>query len=157
MNRGGPLILSAEDDENDVLFIERAFAKNGVDNPIHASRNGADAIAYLQGTGKYSDRSKYPFPSMVITDIKMPGSDGFDFLRWMRSHPECCRMPVLVLSSSAEESDVRLAYELGANAFIKKPGSFEDLVRVVGHTVQFWESCEMPTLPRSCSELGLHP
>ncbi|MGZ8940469.1 MAG: response regulator [Limisphaerales bacterium] len=75
---------------------------------------------------------------MSITDIKMQRYDGFEFL-WVRNHPECCVIPMLVLSSSGEEMDVRRAYELGANAYIRKPGTFEELTRNLRRICDFWE------------------
>jgi CheY-like chemotaxis protein len=140
------LILSAEDDPNDVIFIKRAFTKNGSVNPIHACSNAADAIAYLEGAGRYADRSRFPVPSLLITDIKMPGSDGFELLAWLRSNPECRLIPAIVLSASSQEEDIRRAYELGANAFIKKPSDFNELTRTIGLMAEFWEICEKPGL-----------
>jgi CheY-like chemotaxis protein len=143
------LILSAEDDPNDVIFIKRAFAKNGSVNPIHACANAADAIAYFQGVGRYADRSLFPFPTLLITDIKMPGSDGFQLLTWIRSNPKYRLIPVVILSASNQEEDTRRGYELGANAFIKKPSDFSELTRTLGLMAQFWEICEKPSLPES--------
>lgn len=78
MNRN-LLILAAEDDPNDLLLLKRAFLKNGINNPVHASPNGEDAIAYMQGSGESKDQSKFPFPSVLITDLKMPRKGGLDF------------------------------------------------------------------------------
>src|SRR5687768_12867734 len=71
MNRN-LLILLVEDDSNDALLVQRAFSRNGINNAVHSSVDGEDAINYLKGEGKYSDRGKYPFPSLLITDLKMP-------------------------------------------------------------------------------------
>lgn len=138
------LILSVEDDANDALLLKRAFIKNGINNPVHTSPDGADAIAYLQGHGRYQDRSAYPFPGVVISDIKMPRVNGLELLQWLRSHPECQVIPVLILSGSRLDEDIRAAYRLGVNAYLHKPSSFEELVETMGITFKFWKICQKP-------------
>ena len=81
-------------------------------------------MAYLQGAAPYSDRFKYPFPDMVLLDIKMPMTDGFDVLRWIRHQPTIAKLCVVMLTSSDEIRDVNLAYQLGANSFLVKPLDF---------------------------------
>lgn len=144
------LILVAEDSDDDALLLQRAFQKNGINNPVHVCTNGADAIAYLQGTGKYSNREVFPFPSVIISDLKMPVSDGFDILSWLQNHPECHVIPVIILSASAEEKDVKRAYQLGANAYMQKPGHFNDLVTQMKKLFDFWAACVKPALPENC-------
>ncbi|MGN6385680.1 MAG: response regulator, partial [Verrucomicrobiota bacterium] len=82
MNISRLIILLAEDDPNDVLLLQRAFKKNGIELPVHVSADGEDAMLYLKGEGKYKDRETYPFPRVIITDLKMPKCSGFDLLRW---------------------------------------------------------------------------
>ena len=148
VNRG-LTILVAEDDPNDVLLLKRAFLKNGFNNPVHTSPNGEDAINYLQGRGEYSDRSRFPFPSLLITDLKMPRSSGFDILEWLRAHPDCHIIPVIIFSASREEQDVLRAYHLGANAYLHKPATFSELTEVIRKTAEFWSICQKPALPQS--------
>jgi CheY-like chemotaxis protein len=143
----GLTILVAEDDPNDVLLLKRAFLKNGLNNPVHTSPDGDDAINYLQGEGPYRDRQKYPFPSLLITDLKMPRSSGFDILKWLHSHPDCQIIPVIVFSASRQEQDILMAYRSGANAFIHKPATFEKLTEIIRITAEFWNLCEKPSLP----------
>src|SRR5689334_17716235 len=150
MNRNLP-ILVAEDDPNDVTLLKRAFLKNGINNPVHVCSDGEDAIAYLQGSGSYRDREKFPFPSILITDIKMPRRNGFEILQWLREHPECHIIPVMVLSASREERDVKKSYEMGANAYIHKPSSFAELVKLMQIASEFWSVCEKPALPDFCA------
>jgi CheY-like chemotaxis protein len=144
------MILVAEDDENDIFLLERAFKKVGVGMPSHICRDGAEAMAYLKGEGKFSDRATYPFPRVLITDLKMPKCGGMDLLRWLHEHPECNLIPKIVLSASAEPSDVKLAYQLGANCYFRKPTRFDDLVRLVELAQTFWTTAELPELPKNC-------
>lgn len=117
-------ILLVEDNEDDVLLIRRAFERGLVGNPLESVRGGSEAIAYLNGDSPYWDRVKYPLPSLVLLDIKMPGADGFDVLRWIRRQPQFTRLCVVMLTSSDEIRDVNLAYKLGANSFLVKPLDF---------------------------------
>ena len=144
------VILIAEDDENDSFLLQRAFKKVGLTMPSHICRDGAEAISYLRGEGAFADRAKYPFPRVLITDLKMPKSSGFDLLRWLHDHPECNLIPKIVLSASAEAKDVTLAYQLGANSYFKKPATFDRLVECVRLWQTFWERAELPEMPKTC-------
>jgi len=130
--------LVAEDDENDVFFLQRAFQQAKIENPLHVVRDGQEAIEYLSGAGKFSDRNLYPLPQLFILDLKMPRKTGLDVLGWLHEQPELHCLPVLVLSSSAQRTDIERAYELGANGFVVKPASLEkrvELARLIG---TFW-------------------
>lgn len=90
--RDPPLILLAEDNENDVLMFRRASRKAKFDNPIQVVADGEEVIAYLGGEGKFTNRDRYPFPGLVLLDLKMPRKNGFDVLRWVRQQktsPNC--------------------------------------------------------------------
>lgn len=143
-------ILVAEDDPNDAFLLRRAFEKNGLRNPTHICSDGEDALAYLRGTGKYQDRKQFPFPEVIFTDLKMPKIDGLQVLQWLQQHPDCQVIPVVVFSSSNLEEDVKAAYELGANAYIRKPPSFDALVEVVKVVAAFWDICEKPPILHGC-------
>jgi CheY-like chemotaxis protein len=148
-----PPILIAEDDPNDAFMITRTLKKVGVLNPVQIIENGEQAIAYLRGDGEYKDRAVYPFPGVIITDLKMPKVDGFEILAWLRRHPECGVIPTVVLSASAIESDVVRAYQLGANCYLQKPGSGEELTRMIQLLFDFWNMCKIPRLTSSeCAE-----
>lgn len=145
-----PSILLAEDDENDVFFLERAFKAAGIENPLYITRDGQEAIDCLGGEGKYSDRNQYPVPCLVILDLKMPRKTGMDVLEWKRVQPIVHCLPAIVLSSSAHRHDIERAYRLGANAFVVKPPSVEariDLARVIK---SFWLEFNNP--PLACTE-----
>src|SRR6267142_2285920 len=95
-------ILLAEDDENDVLIMRRAFKKANIINPLNLVCDGEEAINYLQGTGDYADRAKYPFPALLLLDLKMPKKSGFDVLEFIKTHPQFHRLVTVVLTSSRQ-------------------------------------------------------
>jgi CheY-like chemotaxis protein len=144
------LILVADDDPDDILLLKQAFQRNGIGLPVHACANGAEAIAYLQGEGEFADRDKFPFPRFLFTDLKMPRCSGFELLQWLANHPDCKVIPAIVLSGSAEEIDVKRAYQLGANAYFQKPSSFDDLVSLVKIAAEFWARSLVPMVPSKC-------
>src|SRR5882762_10353741 len=108
------VILIAEDSEDDIVLIRRAFEKAKVLNPLHFVRDGAEAMAYLKGEGKYANRAEFPLPELLLLDLKMPRVDGFDVLRWIRQQPGLSTLRVVVLTSSEDIRDVNVAYRLGA-------------------------------------------
>src|SRR5882762_2531355 len=122
------LILIAEDLEDDISIILRAFAKARLLNPVQIVRNGEEALAYLKGEGKFANRAEYPLPQLLLLDLKMPRIDGFEVLCWVRQQPGLSSLRVVVLTSSKDIRDVNLAYQLGANSFLVKPTEFERFV-----------------------------
>jgi CheY-like chemotaxis protein len=131
-------ILLAEDREDDVVLIRRAFARVNFLNPLLVVKNGEEAISYLQGDTPYDDRTRYPLPAVMLLDLKMPRKDGFDVLRWIRQQRAFDTLRVLVLTSSEVSQDVALAYQLGANSFLVKPSDFNDLVQLTRFIDGFW-------------------
>jgi CheY-like chemotaxis protein len=131
-------ILLTEDDPNDVLLIERAFQKAGLKNVLKVVRDGDQAIEYLGGEGMYADRERFPLPYLVLLDLKMPGTDGFEVLQWIRNEPERRRLLVVVLTSSNLQADVDRAYELGANSYLVKPVEFEQMVNLISRFEAYW-------------------
>jgi CheY-like chemotaxis protein len=132
------VFLLVEDSEDDVLLIQRAFARANVLNPLHIVRGGAEALEYLAGTGRYANREEFPLPAIVLLDLKMPGVDGFEVLRWIRLQPGLKALRVVVLSSSDDMRDVTLAYQLGANSFLIKPVDFERFVEISQAISGYW-------------------
>jgi CheY-like chemotaxis protein len=143
-------ILIIEDDPNDVLLLRKALKRAGIENPIQVVNDGAEAIKYLQGEGRYCDRSHFPFPSVIFTDLKMPRMSGFDVLEWLRSHSHCSVIPIMILSASKEEKDVKRAYQMGANAYLVKPATLNELQEMVKTAYDFWAHCETPMVPGNC-------
>ncbi|MDX2185578.1 MAG: response regulator [Opitutaceae bacterium] len=115
-----PYVLIGEDDETDVLFIKRAFARAGIPNPLVFVPDGLAAIEHLSQVKSNADAQ---LPALFLIDMKMPRRNGLQVLQWMREQPVICAIPVLVFSSSAHTGDIENAYEAGANGFIIKPSS----------------------------------
>ena len=132
------LFLLVEDAETDALLIRRAFKKGNIINPLHVVTSGDQAIAYLKGEGPFSNRMEYPLPELVLLDLKLPGIDGFEVLRWIRQEPELKALRVVVLTSSDRIQDVNLAYQLGANSFLVKPVDFERFVEISQALKGYW-------------------
>jgi CheY-like chemotaxis protein len=143
-------ILLVEDDPHDVFFIRRALEKAAPGHTLRAVSNGAEAIDYLHAKSPFQNRLEFPPPNVILTDLKMPQMDGFELLRWLQAHEDCAVIPTIVLSSSAMESDVKQAYRLGANAFLRKPTSVHDLASLLSLTCEFWWNCERPKVPEKC-------
>ena len=138
MNANGSTILLVEDNPDDVVLIRRAFQKAGIGNPIVDLDHGDDAVAYLDGTGTYSDRHRYPLPALMLLDLKLPRRSGLEVLAWVRQHEGLKRLPVVVLTSSRDEGDINQAYDLGANSYLVKPVAFDDLLRLVRSVEGYW-------------------
>ena len=132
------LFLLVEDNEDHVILIRRAFVKSKVVNPLQVVRTGEDALGYLEGTGRFSNRAEFPLPAVILLDLKLNGMDGFDVLRWIRQQPGFRAVRVVVLTSSNAIQDVNQAYQLGANSFLVKPVDFEDFVRVTQALQGYW-------------------
>jgi CheY-like chemotaxis protein len=132
------VILIAEDREDDVLLIRRCLARADIFNPIQVVHNGDEVINYLSPKGKFASRDEYPLPSLILLDLKMPRTDGFEVLRWIREHPALKALRIIVLTSSEDMRDVNEAYELGANSFLVKPMDFENFVEIGRFLRDYW-------------------
>ncbi|MDI1447008.1 response regulator [Polyangium sp. 6x1] len=131
-------VLVVEDDSTDVLMIRRAFRKAELSCPLHIVDNGDAAVDYLSGQPPYDDRRSNPLPALVLLDLKLPRRSGLEVLEWLRSQPGLRRLPVVVLTSSMESTDVRKAYDLGCNSYLVKPVSFEGLLDAVKALGAYW-------------------
>jgi len=150
----GEIILLVEDDSNDVVLLQRAFQKAGLRDSIRIVRDGEQAIHYLSGEGEYSDRDRFPLPFLILLDLKMPGTNGFEVLQWARAEPELKRLLIVVLTSSHLQSDVDRAYELGANSYLVKPVEFNEMVNLIQRFEAYWtELNRIPSSPRPSSTL----
>jgi len=147
-------ILVVDDDAAEQEFIIEAFRSNGVTNPIHVVNNGREAIDYLMGKGKFADRAKYPFPTFIMTDLMMPGADGFSILEQLKKNPGWCGiMPAIVMSGSGDEDDAKRAYMLGAGSYHQKATSFSELRRQLKIVHDYWMSCTIPVVDVSSRQL----
>ncbi len=134
------LILVADDDENDVMLLRRAFSRAAISNPLEVVTDGAAALAYLQGEGIYNDRLQYPLPCLLLLDIKMPKKTGFEVLSWIRQDSNLKRMLVVMMSASTQMGDINQSYDLGANSYLVKPHDFQTLVELAKTLQHYWIS-----------------
>jgi len=151
------VILLAEDDEADILLIRNVFKEIGILNPLHVVRDGDEAIAYLKGEGQYANRAEYPLPSLLLLDLKMPRTNGFEVLQWIRSEPTLRTLRVIVLTSSEQINDVNEAYHLGANSFLVKPRDFSNFITLFKSLHSYWlRRDQSPEIARPANETS-HP
>ena len=125
-----PTILMVEDDESDAYLFEREFIRLMDRVRVRRVKDGVEAQEYVAGVGDYADRMRYPLPSVILLDLKLPRINGLEFLEWFRSgfHGHDQQTPVIVLSSSNLEEDVQAAGAVGASAFLTKPAKWEVLL-----------------------------
>ena len=136
-----PLILLVEDDPADARLIQRAFEKASLGARITRIPNGDDAVDYLAGNEPFDNRNNYPLPAIILLDIKLPRRSGFEVLRWLRSRKDGLqRIPVVMLTSSRHSVDVNRAYDLGANSYLTKPDTNEQLTKMLSTVDQYWMS-----------------
>ena len=134
-------ILLIEDDEVDIMNVQRAFRKNNITNPLHIARNGLEALELLKGE---NPNNKIPMPRIVLLDINMPKMGGIEFLNELRKLPELRSISVFVMTTSNEESDKIAAYDLNVAGYILKPLSFEGFSSAVAILNHYWHLCEIP-------------
>lgn len=136
-------ILLAEDNHNDVELILAAFKDANFVNEIHVTNDGEQALDFLHRRGAYAGRTG-PLPAVILLDLKMPKVDGREVLRHVRTDPELRHIPVVILTSSREESDLLASYQLGANAFVVKPVDFQEFIGAVSRLGFFWAMLNEP-------------
>src|SRR5437868_2043390 len=115
-----PVVLHAEDDPNDIALMKHACLAAKTSFQLQPASDGEKAIQYLGGVGMFGNRNAYPMASLVLLDLKMPRRGGFEVLQWIRGNPALKCLPVLILTSSRHDVDVRRAYEMGANSYLVK-------------------------------------
>jgi len=131
-------VLLVEDNPSDEKLTLRAFRKANVVNEVHVTRDGAEALDYLFGTGSYAGRALEPAPAIILLDLKLPRIDGLEVLRRIRADERTKLLPVIILTSSKEEEDIARGYSLGANAYVRKPVDFAEFVTAAQAVGLFW-------------------
>lgn len=143
MNRNLPVLI-VDDSEDDVFILTRVLRSLKVTGQFSVVNSAERAIDYLEGQGEFADRTKHPFPSVILLDIRMSGGDGFMALEWLRKNTQFSIIPIVVLSGSNAPEVVVKAYRLGANCFLQKPASPDELRNILKLTIEFWAICEKP-------------
>ncbi len=131
-------ILLAEDDPDDRYLIGEAIDESRLVNQLFVVENGEELLDYLYHRGRYVDIEKWPRPGLILLDLNMPRKDGREVLREIKSDPTLARIPVIVLTTSQAEEDVRGSYDWGASGFITKPVTFSGLVDVMNAIGMYW-------------------
>lgn len=132
------VLLLVEDNEDDAILMKRAVRNSGLKAEVQLLTDGQKAIEYLDGRNGYADRQTFPFPTLVLLDLKLPKVSGFEVLAWIRSQPELRMLIVIVLTSSNQPSDITRAYELGANSYVLKPPQFQQLLELCRALDRYW-------------------
>ena len=132
------IILLVEDNPDDEALTIRALNKNHIGNAVIVARDGAEAIDYLFGTGKFAGRDMKIMPAIILLDLKLPKLDGLEVLKRLRAHEPTKLLPVVILTSSKEEHDLISGYSLGANSYIRKPVDFTQFVESVRQLGLYW-------------------
>jgi CheY-like chemotaxis protein len=147
MSRSSTVFLVVEDEAADAEFLQYAFHAAGRKDRVQIVTNGEEAVSYLTGTGEHADRSRYPFPDVIVTDLKMPHMNGLELLHWLHTSETWHHLPKVVLTSSTAHSDVAAAYALGAAAYLVKPVDIHELRAIAKAMSDFWKHAVNP--PRS--------
>ena len=134
---GNPILI-ADDSEADIYFLFRAFDSSGVTNPVYVTRNGADTVEFLKGTGRYP-RATYPKPEIIFLDLLMPGIDGFQILKWKSTQSDYERSLFVALSNSNRTRHISQAYDLGANTFLSKPLEGAQISNLIDAYRSYWQ------------------
>lgn len=131
-------LMLVEDNEDDVFLMKRALKGAGVKNPLVIAENGQVAMDYLSGTGQYGDRDRHPLPALIFLDLKLPLKSGHEVLAWIRRQKDLEAVIVVVLSSSNEPADLNRCYQLGANSYVVKPPTTEQLLDLARSFKWYW-------------------
>jgi CheY-like chemotaxis protein len=132
-------ILLIEDNPMDIDLTHRAFARRKLVNPFKVLRDGEEALTYIRHW-----EGDAPLPVVILLDLKLPKVDGLEVLRQMRAHPQFCTVPIVILTTSVEDSDIKTAYQLGANSYIIKPVDFEKFMEVAEQIELYWNVINKP-------------
>ncbi|MFH1102039.1 MAG: response regulator [Methanobacteriota archaeon] len=134
MNENVPILL-VEDNPDNVMITRMAFEKGNIKNTLYVARDGDDALRFLFKEGEYVN---VPTPGLILLDLNLPKVSGYEVLRKIKMDERLKRIPVIILTVSTNDSDIRKTYELGANSYIAKPAEFKDFVNVVSSLTDYW-------------------
>jgi len=137
-------ILLVEDNPNDAELIIRALKKRNIANPLHLAKNGAEALDFIFCRGAYSERSLSNPPRVILLDLKLPKVSGLEVLKEIKSDERTRTIPVVVVTSSREDPDIKAAYELGANSYVVKMVDFDDFLNAMSNLGLYWVLVNQP-------------
>jgi two-component system response regulator len=132
------IILLVEDNPDDVELTLRAFKKSNILNKVIVAKDGVEALDYLFGTGVHAGRDVKELPVIILLDLKLPRIDGLEVLKRIRQDESTKLLPVIILTSSAEQKDVINGYSLGANSYVRKPVDFDQFAKAIKHLGLYW-------------------
>lgn len=139
-NEISSVILIVEDSPEDFHVTERAFQKAKLKNTLMHCDNGDDAIDYVFQRGAYADPASAPRPNVILLDLNLPGTDGREVLRKIKSHPTYKKIPIIILTTSNDEKDIKACYELGANSYVQKPVNLSSFLEAIQRLHDYWLS-----------------
>jgi two-component system, response regulator len=142
-------ILLVEDNSHDAELTIRALRENNLANRLFHVGDGAEALDFMFARGEYSDRHPNHLPKVILLDLKLPKVDGLEVLRELRAHKQTRTVPVVVVTSSTQDPDINLAYELGANSYVVKPVDFESFFKAMIALGFFWLMVNAPPRPEA--------
>ena len=142
-NYNFPLLI-VEDNADDITMLRRVLTQAGTVNPVQIVSNGEEAIKYLSGEGQFADRTRFPLPRLMITDINMPRRGGFELLRWLRAHPQVQAVPSLILTGSNSPADIEQAFQGGVHGYFVKPSNLKDLQSMFQLIHNYWALSRTP-------------
>ena len=137
-------ILLVEDNANDEFLTLRALKKHNIGNDVVVTRDGAEALDYIFGTGAHAGRDNTDLPIVMLLDLKLPRIDGLEVLRRVRADDRTKLLPVVILTSSNEQKDIINGYKLGTNSYVQKPVDFTAFVEAVGQLGLYWLMLNQP-------------
>jgi len=137
-------ILLVEDNASDAEMTIRALKKQNISNSIVHLKDGAEALDFIFGTGRYENRNINQKPKMILLDLKMPKVNGIEVLKTLKSDERTRKIPIIVLTSSKEDPDIKVCYELGVNSYIVKPVGFENFSAAITNLGAYWLLLNQP-------------
>jgi two-component system response regulator len=137
-------ILLVEDNMNDAEMTIRALKKNNLVNNLVHLKNGAEALDYIFAEGEFSERDVSNVPKVILLDLKMPKVGGIEVLKRLKADQRTKKIPIVILTSSKEDPDIKICYDLGANSYVVKPVEFDDFVKAVSNLGLFWMILNQP-------------
>ena len=138
MNRAAKLVLLVEDSEDDADIFMHVYRRCGFEARLALARDGAEAVDYVFGNAPFDDRTQWPFPNLMLLDLRLPRIPGLEVLKTVRAAHDRAALPIIVLSSSNQDSDMARAHELGADGYVVKPSHPAELEKALKHLAQQW-------------------